>query len=64
LSFHGGIDIIKTLRTGTPQEVTAEVQARLQTLGPNGGYILTSSHHIQPDTPIENILALYDLTQR
>lgn len=64
LSFHGGIDIIKTLPRGTPAEVAAEVRDRVNFLGRGGGYILCSSHHIQPDTPLENILTMYDLKLR
>ena len=60
LTFHGGIDIIQTLPRGTPAEVAAEVRERVNVLGQGGGYILCSSHHIQPDTPIENILTMYD----
>jgi len=64
LCFHGGIDIIKTLPSGTVEDVRDEVLARKHVLGKNGGYILASSHHIQPDTPIENIIAMYDLSLR
>jgi uroporphyrinogen decarboxylase len=64
LSFHGGIDIIKTLPTGNVQDVQDEVRSRIQILGKDGGYILASSHHIQSDTPIENVLAMYDLKLR
>jgi uroporphyrinogen decarboxylase len=64
LSFHGGIDIIHTLPLGTPDDVRAEVRNCIQTLGKNGGYILASSHHIQPNTPIENVLEMYDLKNR
>ncbi len=64
LSFHGGIDIIDTLPQGTPHDVRNEVRDRVQTLGQGGGYILASSHHIQPDTPLENVLAMYELPLR
>ncbi len=64
LSFHGGIDIIDTLPNGTPARVQNEVQARIKDLSMNGGYIVASSHHIQADTPLENILAMYDLKIR
>jgi uroporphyrinogen decarboxylase len=64
LSFHGGIDIIKTLPTGTPEDVKREVLDRKEVLGKNGGYIMSSSHHIQADTPTENILAMYDKSLR
>jgi len=64
LSFHGGMDIIKTLPRGTTQDVTNEVKDRAQVLGQGGGYILASSHHIQPDTPVENVLAMYEVSSR
>jgi uroporphyrinogen decarboxylase len=64
LSFHGGIDIIKTLPRGTVDDVRAEVAERMRVLGRNGGYILASSHHIQSDTPLENVFAMYDLAGR
>ncbi len=60
LAFHGGIDIVKTLPRGTPDEVTAEVRQRIRVLGKDGGYIMASSHHIQSDTPLENVLAMYE----
>jgi uroporphyrinogen decarboxylase len=59
LCFHGGIDIQQTLVTGTPDEVRAEVRSRIDTLGP-AGYILAPSHTLQPDTPPENLVAMYD----
>ncbi len=59
LCFHGGIDTQETLVTGTPDEVRAEVRARIETLGPEG-YILSPSHVLQADVAPENITALYD----
>ena len=64
LSFHGGIDIIKTLPRGTVEDVQEEVTERIHVLGKDGGYILASSHHIQSDTPLENVYAMYDLANR
>ena len=60
LSFHGGIDIQTTLPHGTEAEVRAAVRHAINTLGRGGGYILTSAHYIQADTPVNNILAMYD----
>lgn len=64
LCFHGGVDIMRTLPKGKPEQVQAEVRNRVNILGRNGGYVLCSSHHIQPDTPIENVIAMYDLRLR
>jgi uroporphyrinogen decarboxylase len=60
LSFHGGVDILKILPRGTVEEVRAEVARLVDTLGKGGGFVLCSSHHLQPDTPVENVLAMYD----
>ena len=59
LSFHGGVDIQHTLPHGSPTEVWNEVRERCTVLGTGGGYICTSAHYIQADTPLENIVALY-----
>ena len=59
LAFHGAIDIQHTLPLGTPEEVRAEVRERIGVLGRGGGYICTSAHYLQADTPLENIIALY-----
>lgn len=64
ITFHGGIDIIKTLPRGTTTEVAAAVRDAVDVLGRDGGYILCSAHHIQPDTPLENISTMYDIALR
>ncbi|MBF0277724.1 MAG: hypothetical protein HQM13_08040 [SAR324 cluster bacterium] len=64
ICFHGGINIVETLPKGTTEEVQAEVLDRIKVLGENGGYIMSSSHHIQSDTPLENVLAMYDMELR
>jgi len=60
LAFHGGISIQKTMPFATPAEVRREVADKIQTLGRSGGYILSTSHNIQADAPIENLLALLE----
>jgi uroporphyrinogen decarboxylase len=60
LSFHGGVDIVRLLPRGTAEEVRSQVRRLVDVLGENGGYILAPSHHIQADTPVENVLALYE----
>jgi uroporphyrinogen decarboxylase len=61
LTFHGSIDIQRTLPFGTPADVRAEVAQRQATLGRRHGFILGPCHNIQPDTPLANILTLYGL---
>jgi len=60
LSFCGAIDTGWVLPNGTPDDVRAEVRRRIRDLGPGGGYILASVHCIQPDVPVENVIAMLD----
>jgi uroporphyrinogen decarboxylase len=60
LSFWGGIDSQKVLPKGTTEEVMAEVKRRIKDFAPGGGYILAAVHNIQPDVPVENIIAMYE----
>jgi uroporphyrinogen decarboxylase len=62
LAFHGGVDIQEFLPRATPEQVREHVAATCDLLGARGGYIMSGSHHIQADTPLENILAMYDVT--
>ena len=58
LCFWGSIDEQHTLPFGTPEEVRNEVLHRLKTVGKGGGLILSPSHHVQLDTPLENFWAM------
>lgn len=59
ISFHGGIDIQEVLPKGTTEMVKKEVSRAKEILGKQGGYIISPAHHIQADTPLENIFAIY-----
>jgi uroporphyrinogen decarboxylase len=60
LCFHGGLDIQGVLPYGTPDEVRDHVRRQIAAAGKEGGYILCTAHNLQPDTPTENLLALFD----
>ena len=60
LSFWGGIDTQRVLPKGTTEEVKAEVRRRIRDFAPGGGFILGAVHDIQPDVPVENIIAMYE----
>ncbi len=64
ICFHGTISTQKTLPFGTAEDVRREVHERIKTVGRNGGFIVAPAHNIQPDTSVENILALYDEVSR
>jgi uroporphyrinogen decarboxylase len=56
----GNIDLSYTLVRGTPEEVEEEVKNRIEKIGYNGGYILSSANSITSYCPTENILAMRD----
>ncbi len=60
IAFCGGIDQREVLPRGTPQAVQQEVRRRIRELGTGGGYLLAPTHDIQADTPVENVLALFE----
>lgn len=64
LCFHGGMDIQYVLPRGTKAEVEQAVRRAVSTLGKGGGYILTSAHYIQADTPVGNIVAMYEAAKQ
>jgi uroporphyrinogen decarboxylase len=62
LTFMGGVDTQHLLPNATAAEVrraTAELLADMTAGG--GGYILAASHTISPETPDENIFAMYEV---
>lgn len=58
--FHGGVDNQHILPFGSREEVRQEVLTNYATLGKGGGYILCPCHNIQPITPPENIVTMYE----
>ncbi len=57
----GGVDTQKTLPFGTPQEVRDQVRERIEIFAPGGGFVFSSVHNVQANTPIENVLAMCDI---
>ena len=60
LAFCGLISTQDTLPYGTEDRCRQETRHRLEKIAPGGGYILSPAHCIQPDTPLNNILAVYE----
>jgi uroporphyrinogen decarboxylase len=44
----------------TPDEVRDEIRRIIEILGKGGGYVLNSVHNIQPEAPLENVVAMFD----
>lgn len=63
LVFHGGLDLQGGMN-GTREEAIDEALRRLDAFSPGGGYIFGPSNHLQPDTPAENLVAVYETAQR
>jgi hypothetical protein len=53
------IDTQQVLPRGSVDEVKAEVERRIEDLGPGGGYVLCAVHNVQPEVPTENLVAMY-----
>jgi uroporphyrinogen decarboxylase len=64
MTFHGAGETQKVLPRGTADEVRQNARMLSKTLGKNGGYIMSSCHNLQPDVPIENVLAFYETENR
>ncbi|MGQ9729988.1 MAG: uroporphyrinogen decarboxylase family protein [Candidatus Zipacnadales bacterium] len=64
LVFWGaGVDTQRTLPFGTPEEVRREVRERVEILAPGGGFVFNPIHNIQPNTPIQNLEAMFAALQ-
>jgi uroporphyrinogen decarboxylase len=59
IALHGAVDVQGWLQRARPAEIEVEVNRLMDEVGAGGGFILAPSHHLQPDTPLENVLAVY-----
>ena len=64
LIFWGGISVQYTLPLGKPEDVFNEVKLRMETIGREGGYIMSPSHLINKDVPWENIVAFFEAADK
>jgi len=60
LCFQGGVSIQETMPYGCPGDIRREIADIADIVKRDGGYIFCTSHNIQADTPIENIVALME----
>jgi uroporphyrinogen-III decarboxylase len=60
LCLWGTIDEQFTLPFADPENVRKEIALRIKTVGNEGGLILSPTHNIQLDTPVENYFAMID----
>lgn len=59
ITMYGAMDVQNIMPFGTPEDVRREVKRLIEGCAPGGGFILSPAHHIQSDTPVENVEAFY-----
>jgi uroporphyrinogen decarboxylase len=60
LAFMGGVDTQELLPRGKAGEVFRETRRLIEGMtSDGGGYILAASHSVPPETPLENVFAMY-----
>ena len=64
ITLHGGVDVQGWLQRTRPKAIEKETARLMEVVGEGGGYILSPCHNIQPDTPVENVLAVYRAAAR
>ena len=61
LAFMGGLDTQELLPHGTAAEVKKGTAALVEGMSADGGgFILAATHTLPPETPLDNIFALYE----
>jgi uroporphyrinogen-III decarboxylase len=60
LALFGGLCVQQVMPYGSVDDVCNAVERLKAELGRRGGYILAPAHHIQADTSLDNIKALYE----
>lgn len=64
LSFHGCISTAGPLAYGTVQETEKNVRDTLEIMMAGGGYHLAPTHMMQDNTPVENVIAMYQTAHK
>ena len=60
LSFHGCISTAGPLSFGSADDVRSEVRNVLEIMKPTNSYMLSPTHMIQDNSPVENVVAMYE----
>jgi uroporphyrinogen decarboxylase len=64
LNFRGCISTAGQLAYGTPEEVERNCRETLEIMMEHRGYHFAPTHMIQDNTPVENVLAMYEAAHR
>ncbi len=60
----GGVDTQQTLPFGKPEQVRRQVTKRVQIFNSKKGFVFSTVHNIQCNTPVENVLAMFEALGR
>ena len=64
LAFHGCISTAGPVAYGTVEDVIADCRRTLAIMMPGGGYCFAPSHQLQDNSPVENVVAMYETAHR
>jgi len=64
LAFHGCVSTAGPLAYGGAKETEAYCERTLEIMKPGGGYCFAPTHCIQDNSPLENVLAMYETARR
>jgi uroporphyrinogen decarboxylase len=64
LSFHGCISTAGPLAYGTAEDTEEYCRKTLELMMKNGGYHFSPTHQIQDNTPVENVIAMYQAAHK
>jgi uroporphyrinogen decarboxylase len=59
MAFWGGTDAQGIVPRGSVVDVKRMVERLIEDVGEGGGYLFSNCHNIQPDVPLENVLAMF-----
>jgi uroporphyrinogen decarboxylase len=60
LVIDGSVGTQSTMPFGSPADVRAIIRERVQTLGDDGALILSPTHILEPEVPLDNIYAFFE----
>ena len=60
----GGVDTQQVLPFGEPEQVRRQVAERLEIFNAKNGFVFSAIHNIQCNTPVENVLAMFETLGR
>ncbi len=60
LVIDGSVGTQRTMPFGSPDDVKAIIRERVQTLGGDGALVLSPTHILEPEVPLDNIYAFID----